>query len=91
MGAYPHPFHTAILQFPGDRAMVVTHANRKTMAASGQALKVERGMLRIAQPQMIILFGKRLDLLGKSMKQLPKPCAGSGFHAWAGHSSVLPA
>ena len=51
----PHPFDATILQLPGDGAVVVADPHRKAMPTTGQALKMQRWMLGIRQPKVIVL------------------------------------
>src|ERR1035437_8369696 len=89
MGADPSPNHL-LARLPAEGAIVISDPKAEAIFASLQTPETERGVTRIAPPQIIILDGEVLNFGGQSPEQLPKPPGSYGFHVCGGHSRRRP-
>src|SRR6266566_7164995 len=85
MSADPNPCHCLGRQF-AKGAIVISDANAKAILATLQTAEMERRMMRVPTPQLVILDRELLNLWRQGVEEIPEPPGRDGLHFRGGHS-----
>ena len=69
---------------------MISDSNAKSIFASLQSPKTERGVARVPPPQIIILNGEALNFREQRPEKFSEPPGGDGFHSRGGQSRRRP-
>ncbi len=70
--------------------VVISDANAEAIVAALQPTEAERGMMRVAAPQLVILDRQCLNVRWKRVEQIPETMRSNGVHFRGGHSLRSP-